>query len=177
MLLSCDKFDILLFVLILLYLFYLLVCIKPAWCFYLCSTPPVNSTLPAGGRTLCGAPPRCVAWPRPLLQGACRPTWSSPIVPHTYPTASTAHQVSTYITMTVRVFFTLYSSDALESYFLLVVLIRAGGKGTPASSTPATSSPPLLLSDDFPIISLPANTVQSSPPRKVCSHNSISNGQ
>uniref|UniRef100_A0A3Q3IY56 TSC complex subunit 1b n=1 Tax=Monopterus albus TaxID=43700 RepID=A0A3Q3IY56_MONAL len=40
--------------------------------------------------------------------------------------------------------------------------------GTPASSTPATSSPPPTLSDDFPIISLPANTVQSSPPRKVC---------
>uniref|UniRef100_A0A7N6AI81 TSC complex subunit 1b n=1 Tax=Anabas testudineus TaxID=64144 RepID=A0A7N6AI81_ANATE len=44
-----------------------------------------------------------------------------------------------------------------------------GGKGTPASSTPATSSPPPTLSDDFPIISLPASTVQSSPPRKVCS--------
>ncbi|KAF3702266.1 Hamartin Tuberous sclerosis 1 protein [Channa argus] len=42
----------------------------------------------------------------------------------------------------------------------------SGGKGTPASSTPATSSPPPTLSDDFPIISLPANTVQSSPPRK-----------
>ncbi|KAM9734670.1 LOW QUALITY PROTEIN: hamartin-like [Menidia menidia] len=42
----------------------------------------------------------------------------------------------------------------------------AGGKGTPASSTPATSSPPPTLSDDFPIIFLPANTVQSSPPRK-----------
>ncbi|XP_033981682.1 TSC complex subunit 1b [Trematomus bernacchii] len=37
----------------------------------------------------------------------------------------------------------------------------SGGKGTPA-----TSSPPPSLSDDFPIISLPANTVQSSPPRK-----------
>uniref|UniRef100_A0A669B2N0 TSC complex subunit 1b n=1 Tax=Oreochromis niloticus TaxID=8128 RepID=A0A669B2N0_ORENI len=36
-----------------------------------------------------------------------------------------------------------------------------GGKGTPASSTPATSSPPPTLSDDFPVISLPANTVQS----------------
>uniref|UniRef100_A0A8C9YYC2 TSC complex subunit 1b n=1 Tax=Sander lucioperca TaxID=283035 RepID=A0A8C9YYC2_SANLU len=33
----------------------------------------------------------------------------------------------------------------------------------------STSSPPPTLSDDFPIISLPANTVQSSPPRKVCS--------
>lgn len=42
----------------------------------------------------------------------------------------------------------------------------SGGKGTPASSTPATSSPPPTLSDDFPIISLPANTIQSSPPRK-----------
>ncbi|XP_071397772.1 TSC complex subunit 1b [Centroberyx affinis] len=42
----------------------------------------------------------------------------------------------------------------------------SGGKGTPASSTPATSSPPPTLSDDFPIISLPTNTVQSSPPRK-----------
>ncbi|XP_030290728.1 TSC complex subunit 1b isoform X2 [Sparus aurata] len=42
----------------------------------------------------------------------------------------------------------------------------SGGKGTPASSTPATSSPPPTLSDDFPIISLPANPVQSSPPRK-----------
>ncbi|XP_032426037.1 TSC complex subunit 1b isoform X1 [Xiphophorus hellerii] len=42
----------------------------------------------------------------------------------------------------------------------------SGGKGTPASSTPATSSPPPTLSDDFPVISLPANTVQSSPPRK-----------
>uniref|UniRef100_A0A667ZS97 TSC complex subunit 1b n=1 Tax=Myripristis murdjan TaxID=586833 RepID=A0A667ZS97_9TELE len=46
---------------------------------------------------------------------------------------------------------------------------ETGGKGTPASSTPATSSPPPTLSDDFPIISLPTNTVQSSPPRKVCS--------
>uniref|UniRef100_A0A3B4GSU2 Hamartin-like n=3 Tax=Pseudocrenilabrinae TaxID=318546 RepID=A0A3B4GSU2_9CICH len=45
--------------------------------------------------------------------------------------------------------------------------------GTPASSTPATSSPPPTLSDDFPVISLPANTVQSSPPRKVCSLNAI----
>uniref|UniRef100_A0A8C4EUS3 TSC complex subunit 1b n=1 Tax=Dicentrarchus labrax TaxID=13489 RepID=A0A8C4EUS3_DICLA len=44
--------------------------------------------------------------------------------------------------------------------------LPTGGKGTPASSTPATSSPPPTLSDDFPIISLPANTVQSSPPRK-----------
>ncbi|XP_034048778.1 TSC complex subunit 1b [Thalassophryne amazonica] len=42
----------------------------------------------------------------------------------------------------------------------------SGGKGTPASSTPATSSPPPTLSDDFPIISLPTSTVQSSPPRK-----------
>ncbi|XP_013857891.1 TSC complex subunit 1b [Austrofundulus limnaeus] len=42
----------------------------------------------------------------------------------------------------------------------------SGGKGTPASSTPATSSPPPALSDDFPVISLPANTVQSSPPRR-----------
>lgn len=54
-----------------------------------------------------------------------------------------------------------------------VVLIWAGGKGTPASSTPATSSPPPTLSDDFPIISLPANPVQSSPPRKVRSPLSI----
>lgn len=54
-----------------------------------------------------------------------------------------------------------------------VVLIWAGGKGTPASSTPATSSPPPTLSDDFPIISLPANPVQSSPPRKVRSLLSI----
>uniref|UniRef100_A0A8C6KS28 TSC complex subunit 1b n=1 Tax=Nothobranchius furzeri TaxID=105023 RepID=A0A8C6KS28_NOTFU len=46
-------------------------------------------------------------------------------------------------------------------------LLPTGGKGTPASSTPATSSPPPTLSDDFPIISLPASTVQSSPPRKV----------
>ncbi|XP_034402542.1 TSC complex subunit 1b isoform X2 [Cyclopterus lumpus] len=46
----------------------------------------------------------------------------------------------------------------------------SGGKGTPASSTPATSSPPPTLSDDFPIISLPANTVQSSPPRKDRRH-------
>ncbi|XP_056146302.1 TSC complex subunit 1b isoform X2 [Lampris incognitus] len=42
----------------------------------------------------------------------------------------------------------------------------SGGKGTPASSTPATSSPPPTLSDDFTIISLPTNTVQSSPQRK-----------
>ncbi|XP_010892264.2 TSC complex subunit 1b isoform X2 [Esox lucius] len=33
----------------------------------------------------------------------------------------------------------------------------SGGKGTPASSTPATSSPPPTLSDDFPIASLPSN--------------------
>nr|XP_061800246.1 hamartin-like [Nerophis lumbriciformis] len=46
----------------------------------------------------------------------------------------------------------------------------SGGKGTSASSTPATSSPPPTLSDDFPIISLPANTVQSSPPRKERRH-------
>uniref|UniRef100_A0A3Q1FWN0 TSC complex subunit 1b n=1 Tax=Acanthochromis polyacanthus TaxID=80966 RepID=A0A3Q1FWN0_9TELE len=63
-------------------------------------------------------------------------------------------------------------ADLHSSY--AIVLVRAGGKGTPASSTPATSSPPPTLSDDFPIISLPANTVQSSPPRKVCSlHNII----
>ncbi|XP_077592904.1 TSC complex subunit 1b isoform X1 [Stigmatopora nigra] len=46
----------------------------------------------------------------------------------------------------------------------------SGGKGTSASSTPATSSPPPTLSDDFPIISLPANPVQSSPPRKERKH-------
>nr|XP_061836860.1 hamartin-like [Nerophis lumbriciformis] len=46
----------------------------------------------------------------------------------------------------------------------------SGGKGTPASSTPATSSPPPTLPDDFPIVSLPANTVQSSPPRKERRH-------
>uniref|UniRef100_H3CDW3 TSC complex subunit 1b n=1 Tax=Tetraodon nigroviridis TaxID=99883 RepID=H3CDW3_TETNG len=46
----------------------------------------------------------------------------------------------------------------------------SGGKGTPASSTPATSSPPPTLSDDFPIISLPTSTVQSSPPRKERRH-------
>ncbi|XP_077398445.1 TSC complex subunit 1b isoform X2 [Vanacampus margaritifer] len=46
----------------------------------------------------------------------------------------------------------------------------SGGKGTSASSTPATSSPPPTLSDDFPIISLPSNTVQSSPPRKERRH-------
>nr|XP_057920244.1 TSC complex subunit 1b [Doryrhamphus excisus] len=46
----------------------------------------------------------------------------------------------------------------------------SGGKGTPASSTPATSSPPPTLSDEFPIISLPANTIQSSPPRKERRH-------
>uniref|UniRef100_A0A671YWP0 TSC complex subunit 1b n=1 Tax=Sparus aurata TaxID=8175 RepID=A0A671YWP0_SPAAU len=51
--------------------------------------------------------------------------------------------------------------------------LPTGGKGTPASSTPATSSPPPTLSDDFPIISLPANPVQSSPPRKVRSLLSI----
>ncbi|CAL8279554.1 unnamed protein product [Merluccius merluccius] len=39
------------------------------------------------------------------------------------------------------------------------------GKGTPASSTPATSSPPPTLSDDFPL-SLPTSSAQSSPPRK-----------
>uniref|UniRef100_A0A3P9LQW4 TSC complex subunit 1 n=1 Tax=Oryzias latipes TaxID=8090 RepID=A0A3P9LQW4_ORYLA len=42
----------------------------------------------------------------------------------------------------------------------------SGGKGTPASSTPATSSPPPTLTEDFPAVSLAANTVQSSPPRK-----------
>uniref|UniRef100_A0A673CJF8 Hamartin-like n=1 Tax=Sphaeramia orbicularis TaxID=375764 RepID=A0A673CJF8_9TELE len=56
-----------------------------------------------------------------------------------------------------------HSSSHLPSRFHCT----SGGKGTPASSTPATSSPPPTLSDDFPIISLPANTVQSSPPRKV----------
>uniref|UniRef100_A0A8C4EYR6 TSC complex subunit 1b n=1 Tax=Dicentrarchus labrax TaxID=13489 RepID=A0A8C4EYR6_DICLA len=40
--------------------------------------------------------------------------------------------------------------------------LPTGGKGTPASSTPATSSPPPTLSDDFPIISLPANTVHDA---------------
>ncbi|KAJ0057341.1 hypothetical protein NL108_004929, partial [Boleophthalmus pectinirostris] len=55
-----------------------------------------------------------------------------------------------------------HSSSHLPSRFHCT----SGGKGTPASSTPATSSPPPTLSDDFPIISLPANTVQSSPPRK-----------
>ncbi|KAF7651989.1 hypothetical protein LDENG_00102770 [Lucifuga dentata] len=42
----------------------------------------------------------------------------------------------------------------------------SGGKGTPAFSTPATSSPPPSIPDDFSIISLTASTVQSSPPRK-----------
>ncbi|XP_054600706.2 TSC complex subunit 1b isoform X1 [Nothobranchius furzeri] len=56
-----------------------------------------------------------------------------------------------------------HSSSLLPSRFHCT---SAGGKGTPASSTPATSSPPPTLSDDFPIISLPASTVQSSPPRK-----------
>uniref|UniRef100_A0A8C5F9P2 TSC complex subunit 1b n=1 Tax=Gadus morhua TaxID=8049 RepID=A0A8C5F9P2_GADMO len=41
-----------------------------------------------------------------------------------------------------------------------------GGKGTPASSTPATSSPPPTLSDDYSL-SLPTSSAQSSPPRKV----------
>lgn len=58
----------------------------------------------------------------------------------------------------------------LKCSFPLITGTGAGGKGTPASSTPATSSPPPTLSDDFPIISLPANTVQSSPPRKVWFH-------
>ncbi|CAN9504821.1 unnamed protein product [Ophioblennius macclurei] len=53
-----------------------------------------------------------------------------------------------------------------SSHFPTRFHCTSGGKGTPASSTPATSSPPPTLSDDFPIISLPANTVQSSPPRK-----------
>lgn len=66
----------------------------------LCRTPPVNSILPVGGRTLCGAPPHCAAWPRPPPPGACRPTWSSPTVPHTFPAASTAHQVNTLNTIT-----------------------------------------------------------------------------
>ncbi|XP_068608710.1 TSC complex subunit 1b [Brachionichthys hirsutus] len=56
-----------------------------------------------------------------------------------------------------------HSASHLPSRFQCT---SAGGKGTPASSTPATSSPPPTLSDDFPIISLPANTIQSSPPRK-----------
>uniref|UniRef100_A0A8C8C473 TSC complex subunit 1b n=1 Tax=Oncorhynchus tshawytscha TaxID=74940 RepID=A0A8C8C473_ONCTS len=34
----------------------------------------------------------------------------------------------------------------------------SGGKGTPASSTPATTSPPLTLSDEFPTIPLTSNT-------------------
>lgn len=56
--------------------------------------PPVNSTLPVGARTPCGAPPLCVAWPRLPPPGACRPTPSCPRVPHTFPAASIAHQVS-----------------------------------------------------------------------------------
>uniref|UniRef100_A0A8C1CIP8 TSC complex subunit 1b n=1 Tax=Cyprinus carpio carpio TaxID=630221 RepID=A0A8C1CIP8_CYPCA len=40
-----------------------------------------------------------------------------------------------------------------------------GGKGTPSSSTPATSSPPPSLSDEFPPVSLPRST--ASPPCKV----------
>ncbi|XP_041706904.1 hamartin isoform X1 [Coregonus clupeaformis] len=43
-------------------------------------------------------------------------------------------------------------------------LSTSGGKGTPASSTPATSSPPHTLSDEFPIIPLLSNT--TSPPQK-----------
>ncbi|CAL8317848.1 unnamed protein product [Lota lota] len=41
----------------------------------------------------------------------------------------------------------------------------SGGKGTPASSTPATSSPPPTLSDDYSL-SLPTSSAHSSPPRK-----------
>lgn len=63
--------------------------------FGLCRTLPVNSILPVWGRTPCGAPPRCAAWRHPPPPGACRPTWSSPTVPHTFPAVSTAHQVST----------------------------------------------------------------------------------
>ncbi|XP_055369231.1 TSC complex subunit 1b isoform X2 [Betta splendens] len=59
-----------------------------------------------------------------------------------------------------------YSASHLPSRFPCT----SGGKGTPASSTPATSSPPPTLSDDFPIVSLPASTVQSSPPRKDRRH-------
>ncbi|XP_055730445.1 hamartin-like isoform X4 [Salvelinus fontinalis] len=40
----------------------------------------------------------------------------------------------------------------------------SGGKGTPASGTPATTSPPPTLSDEFPTIPLTSNT--ASPPRK-----------
>ncbi|KAK6315930.1 hypothetical protein J4Q44_G00134540 [Coregonus suidteri] len=40
----------------------------------------------------------------------------------------------------------------------------SGGKGTPASSTPATTSPPPTLSDEFPTIPLTSNT--TSPSRK-----------
>uniref|UniRef100_A0A8C7X6Q9 TSC complex subunit 1b n=1 Tax=Oryzias sinensis TaxID=183150 RepID=A0A8C7X6Q9_9TELE len=57
-----------------------------------------------------------------------------------------------------------HSASHLSSRFHCT---SAGGKGTPASSTPATSSPPPTLTEDFPAVSLPANTVQSSPPRKV----------
>uniref|UniRef100_A0A8D3C833 TSC complex subunit 1b n=1 Tax=Scophthalmus maximus TaxID=52904 RepID=A0A8D3C833_SCOMX len=46
------------------------------------------------------------------------------------------------------------------------------GKGTPASSTPATSSPPPTLSDDFPIISLPANTTLTGCQAQEKSHSS-----
>lgn len=59
-----------------------------------------------------------------------------------------------------------HSSSHLPSRFHCT----SGGKGTPASSTPATSSPPPTLSDDFPIVSLPSSTVQSSPPRKDRKH-------
>uniref|UniRef100_A0A8C9Z558 TSC complex subunit 1b n=1 Tax=Sander lucioperca TaxID=283035 RepID=A0A8C9Z558_SANLU len=62
-----------------------------------------------------------------------------------------------------------HDSLSFGTMLQLLKLKNTGGKGTPASGTPATSSPPPTLSDDFPIISLPANTVQSSPPRKVCS--------
>lgn len=59
-------------------------------------TPPVISIHLVGVRTLYGAPPHCAVWPRPRLQGVCRQTWSSPTVPHTFPAAFTAHQVSTF---------------------------------------------------------------------------------
>lgn len=124
-------------------------------------TPPVNWTPPVGERTRCGALPLCVAWPHLLPPGACRPTLSCPRVPHTLRDAFVAHQVSEQDS----VFHMATQTDGIFPIFFL--FDGAGGKGTPASSTPATSSPPLTLTDDFPIISLPANTIQSSPSRKV----------
>lgn len=143
-------------------------------------TPPVNSTLPVGARTPCGALPLCVEWPRLPPPGACRPTPSFPRVPHTFPAASIAHQVSEQDWAFQKASAT---NEILSlSWAIFFLLIEQEGKGrlppalrpppprpqplqmtSPSSPyQPTRYSPVLLERYDLPSERFPFKQIQSS---------------